>query len=84
MTKVNGFVVGAIAGVLGACHAKPDLEDRCHDIVEHMRKVSAMPMRDGDVHMFMGACKMWKAAMLECMEATGSDADIARCREMDK
>jgi hypothetical protein len=68
----------------GGCHAKPDLEDRCHDIAEHWRKVSAMPMREGDVRMFMGACMMWKASTLECMEAAMSDADIAKCREMEK
>jgi hypothetical protein len=78
-------VTGAIACVaLGACNPKPDLETRCHDIVEHMRKVSAMPMRDGDVDMFMGACMMWKPAMLACMEETKNDADIATCRSMDK
>jgi hypothetical protein len=71
-------------GAVAACHPKPDLEDRCHDIVEHMRKVSAMPMRDADVAMYMGACKMWMAPMMACMEATTSDADIAKCKAMDK
>ncbi len=68
---------------LGSCNPKPDHETQCHDIVEHMRKVSAMPMRDGDVGMLMGACAMWKQPLLDCMAATASDADIKRCREME-
>jgi hypothetical protein len=73
-----------VCGAIASCNPKPDLEARCHDIVEHMRKVSAMPMRDGDVMMFMGACTMWKPPMLECMEATKNDADIATCKAMEK
>ena len=69
--------------LLAACTAKPDLETRCHLIVEHMRRVSAMPMREGDVGMFMGACKMWKESTLACMEKATNDADIAACRAME-
>ena len=68
---------------LVACHAKPDREGQCHDVVEHMRKVSAMPMRDGDVMMFMGACKMWMQSTVDCMAATTNDDDIAKCRAME-
>jgi hypothetical protein len=73
----------AVGGCMAACNPKPDLDTRCHDIVAHMRKVSTMPMRDGDVGMFMGACMMWKPPMLACMEETKNDADIATCRQMD-
>ena len=71
-------------GLALGCNPKPDRKTQCHDVVEHMRKVSAMPMRDGDVMMFMGACTMWNEAMLDCMAATTNDADIATCRAMEK
>ena len=73
----------AVALALG-CNPKADREDQCHDVVAHMRKVSAMPMRDADVMMFMGACAMWMQPMLDCMAATKNDADIAACRAMEK
>lgn len=79
---MRGFLVVAL--VLGGCHAKMDREEKCHDIVEHMRKVSAMPMRDGDVAMFMGSCKMWMQPTIDCMAASMNDADIAKCREMER
>ena len=71
------IVVGLL---LCACRAKPDIETQCHDVVEHLRKVSAMPMRDADVSMLMGACKMWKPVMIDCMAAAAGDDDIAKCR----
>jgi hypothetical protein len=80
---VGGGIGGVVAG-LAACHPKGDQDDQCHDIVAHMRKVSTMPMRDGDVDMLMGACMMWKPAMMDCMVATTNDADIAKCRAMEK
>jgi hypothetical protein len=73
----------ALLALLG-CHARMDREDKCHDVVEHMRKVSAMPMRDGDVGMFMGACKMWMQSTVDCMAAAANDDDIAKCRAMEK
>jgi hypothetical protein len=70
--------------VLAACSPKKDRETQCHDVVEHMRKVSMMPMRDGDVMMFMGACKMWSEPLLGCYMATKNDDDIKKCRDMEK
>ena len=32
-----------------SCHPKGDMEQQCHDAVEHWRTVSTMPMREGDV-----------------------------------
>lgn len=69
--------------VVAACQPRADHETQCHEVVEHLRKVSAMPMREGDVAMLMGACGMWKQPMLDCMAASTSDADVARCREME-
>jgi len=65
---------------LAACRPKPDLEARCHDIVEHLRMVSKMPMREGDVAMLMGSCTMWMEPTLACMEATKNDDDVERCK----
>lgn len=80
-TKMSACVIAlAVAG----CKPKADLEDQCHDVVEHMRKVSAMPMRDGDVMMFMGACVMWKPATIDCLMASKNDDDIKKCRDMEK
>lgn len=70
--------------VVAACHPRPDHETQCHAVVEHLRAVSAMPMREGDVMMLMGACEMWKQPMLDCMAATSSDAEVARCRELER
>ncbi len=74
-------VVGVV--VAAACHPKADKEDRCHDVVAHMRKVSAMPMRDGDVMMFMGACKMWSDKTIDCMLAANNDDELKACRAME-
>ena len=70
----------AVAIALCACKPKPDKDTRCHDVVEHMRDVSAMPMREGDVSMVMGACKMWPDATLECLNAAKNDAELDRCK----
>jgi len=80
MLRVGLLVVVA----LGACKPKPDKEARCRDAVEHMRSVSAMPMRDGDVSMVMGACKMWMDGTIECVLAAKNDAEIERCKSAIK
>jgi len=69
-----------LLALLAACRPKPDMETRCHGIVEHLRMVSKMPMREGDVAMLMGSCTMWMEPTLACMEATANDDDIARCK----
>jgi len=81
MRLTTGIAIGVM---LAGCSPKGDKEDQCHDVVEHMRKVSAMPMRDGDVMMFMGACKMWSSKTIDCMLATKNDDDIKACRAMEK
>ena len=67
-----------------SCHPKGDIEQQCHDAVEHWRTVSTMPMREGDVQMFMGACMMWKSATVDCIKASKNDDDIKKCRDMEK
>ena len=69
---------------VGGCRPPKDMEEQCHDVVEHMRKVTAMPMREGDVMMFMGACKMWKPVTIACLMAAKNDDDIKQCRDMEK
>jgi hypothetical protein len=76
--------VAAVAVVLLGCKPKGDREQQCHDVVEHMRKVSMMPMRDGDVRMLMGACEMWSEPLLGCYMATKNDDDIKKCRDMER
>lgn len=66
------------------CKPTKTTEEQCHDVVEHMRKVSAMPLRDGDVMMFMGACVMFKQATIDCLAVSKNDDDIKKCREMEK
>ena len=70
--------------LLAACHPRGDQEQQCHDVVEHWRTVSTMPMRDGDVQMFMGACMMWHQATIDCMLAATNDDEIKACRPMEK
>jgi hypothetical protein len=72
--------MGLLLIALGACKPKPDKEARCREVVEHMRSVSAMPMRDGDVSMVMGACKMWMDGTLDCILAAKNDEEIERCK----
>jgi hypothetical protein len=74
------FRLAVVVVALCACKPKADKETRCHDVVQHMRDVSAMPMREGDVSMFMGACQMWMDATLDCMMAAKNDADIDQCK----
>jgi hypothetical protein len=70
---------------LAACKSKAmDKEDRCHDVVEHVRKVTKMPMREGDVSMMMGACAMWMDDTLACLEKARNDEDIERCNRNAK
>ena len=76
-----GIVLGF---ALASCKAKGDMEQQCHDAVEHWRTVSTMPMREGDVKMFMGACMMWKSATVDCIKASKNDDDIKKCRDMEK
>ncbi len=73
--------IALIVLALAACKSKPDQQARCHDVVEHMRSVTTMPMRDGDVAMMMGACKMWEPATIDCLMAAKNDDDIARCKK---
>jgi hypothetical protein len=80
---IFALVIAAATAAVAACNPKPDIDTQCHDIVEHMRRVTMMPMRDGDVMMLMGACKMWRPPTLACMEQTSSDADIDKCRAME-
>src|SRR4051812_12051909 len=79
--KLIILIIGVLA--ISSCKPKQDVEARCHDVVEHMRTVTAMPMRDGDVMMIMGACKMWTAATLDCLLASKTDDDIKQCRGGD-
>ena len=79
--KVSACVAGWL---LGSCNPKGDMEQQCHDAVEHWRTVSTMPMREGDVKMFMGACLMWKSATVSCIKASRNDDDIKKCRDMEK
>jgi hypothetical protein len=76
--------LGLLVIALGACKPKPDKETRCHDVVEHMRAVSAMPMREGDVSMVMGACTMWMDGTIDCLMAAKNDAEIDRCKSAIK
>jgi len=76
-------MVSALALTL-SCRPKGDREEQCHDIVARMRKVSMMPMRDGDVMMLMGACEMWSEPLLGCYMATKNDDDIKKCRDLEK
>jgi hypothetical protein len=69
---------------LVACNPKPDKETRCKDVIEHIRKVSAMPMRDGDVMMLKGACEMWSDMTIDCMKMTKNDEEIAACKASGK
>ena len=73
----------ALLAVTG-CKPTRTVEEQCHDVVEHMRKVSAMPLRDGDVMMFMGACTMFKQTTRDCLEVSKNDDDIKKCRDMEK
>ncbi len=73
----------AIAVLLLGCKAKKPMDDQCHDVVEHWRTVSTMPMREGDVMMFMGACPMWKQTTINCMLAARNDDQLKKCREME-
>ena len=84
LTSCLAGCMATMALLAGSCNPKGDIEEQCHDVVEHMRKVSAMPLRDGDVMMFMGACKMWKRATIECLMASKNDDDIKKCRDMEK
>jgi hypothetical protein len=79
--KVSTCVAAAL---LGSCNPKGDREEKCHGVVEHMRKVSMMPMRDGDVMMLMGSCRMWSEPLFGCYMATKNDDDIKKCRDMEK
>jgi proline iminopeptidase len=79
---MRAIAIVAVMLVAG-CHPRRDREDQCHDVVDHMRKVSAMPMRDGDVMMFMGACQMWKQSTLDCMAKAPDDPGIKWCRDME-
>ena len=74
-----GFVVIAVVAV-AACKPKSDKETRCHAVVAHMRDVSRMPMREGDVSMMMGACKMWIDDTIDCLMVAKDDAEIDRCK----
>lgn len=67
-----------------ACKAKKPMDEQCHDVVEHWRTVSTMPMREGDVMMFMGACPMWKQATIDCLLAARNDDQLKKCRDMEK
>ena len=69
---------------LMACTPKKPMDDQCHDVVEHWRTVSTMPMRDADVAMFMGACPMWKQATIDCLMAARNDDQLKKCRDMEK
>ena len=73
--------ISLVLAALSACKGTPDKETRCHDVVEHMRSVTTMPMRDGDVAMMMGACKMWETATIDCLMVAKNDDDIARCKK---
>jgi hypothetical protein len=84
MSIQTTIAVSALAIGMFGCKPKGDMEQQCHDAVEHMRKVSAMPLRDGDVNMFMGACMMWKSATVDCVKAAQNDDDIKKCRDMEK
>jgi hypothetical protein len=66
------------------CTPKPDRDARCKDVVEHLRKVSMAPMRDGDVSMLTGACKMWSEGTIDCVLATKDDAGVETCKLMEK
>jgi hypothetical protein len=72
-----------IVMTLVACRARVDRKEACRELVEHVRKVSQMPMRDGDVSMMMGACEMWKQSTIDCIRAARHDDDIKRCRDME-
>lgn len=69
---------------LAACKPKKPMDEQCHDVVEHWRTVSTMPMREGDVMMFMGACPMWKQATIDCLMAARNDDELKKCRDMEK
>ncbi len=76
--------IGLVVLALVACTPKKTKEEKCHDVVEHWRTVSAMPMREGDVMMFMGACTMWGQPTLDCLMAAKNDVEIKKCRDMEK
>jgi hypothetical protein len=67
-----------------ACKPKLDKDARCHDVIAHIRDVTTMPMREGDVSMMMGACKMWPDDTLDCLMAAKNDADIERCKHPNR
>lgn len=76
--------VACVLLALVACNPKPDRETQCKEVIEHLRKVTAMPMRDGDVAMQMGACKMWSDMTIDCMKMTKNDEEIAACKASGK
>jgi hypothetical protein len=75
--------VWIVLTTLAACRAGVERKEVCHELVEHVRTVTMMPMRDGDVMMMMGACEMWKQSTIDCILVAKHDDDIKRCRDME-
>ena len=72
-----------LIGLVG-CTPKPDRDVQCHDVIEHIRMVSMQPMREGDMMMLMGACKMWSEGTIGCVMTAKDDAAIEQCKLMEK
>ena len=63
-----------------ACSAKKDREEQCKEVIDHLRDVSAMPMREGDRMMLEGACKSWNEMTIDCVLEAKNDTEVDACK----